>query len=123
MRRQSPLPVRQVIRTERPGGSAFVQPFPPPVAAYLQRQLRLASWRLPADHSHNGDMRAIVAALAALGGLVIRDDGCGFDPAGPSEQDYAARHPDDPYIRINDAPKLERLRRSFPKLYRERTAD
>ena len=28
MQRQSPLPVRQVIRTERPGGSAFVQLFP-----------------------------------------------------------------------------------------------
>jgi len=28
-------------------------------------------------------MRAIVAALAALGGLVIRDDGCGFDPGRP----------------------------------------
>ena len=71
MRRHSPLPVRQVIRTERPGGSAFVRLFPPPVAAYLQRQLRLASWRLRADHSHNGDMRAIIAALAALGGGVI----------------------------------------------------
>ncbi len=32
MQRQSPLPVRQVIRTERPGGSAFVHLFPPPVA-------------------------------------------------------------------------------------------
>ena len=31
MRRQSPLPVRQVIRTERPGGSAFVQLFRPMV--------------------------------------------------------------------------------------------
>jgi hypothetical protein len=29
VRRQSPLPVRQVIRTERPGGSAFVHLFPP----------------------------------------------------------------------------------------------
>ena len=28
MRRRSPLPVRQVIRTERPGGSAFVPLFP-----------------------------------------------------------------------------------------------
>ena len=71
MRRQPPLPVRQVIRTERPGGSAFVHLFPPRVAAYLQRQLRLASWRFPADHSHKGGMRAIVAALAALEGGVI----------------------------------------------------
>ena len=31
MQRQSPLPVRQVERTERPGGSGFVQLFPPMV--------------------------------------------------------------------------------------------
>jgi peptide-methionine (S)-S-oxide reductase len=41
-----------------------------------------------------------------------------FRIAEPVQQDYAARHPDDPYIVVNDAPKLERLRRDFPTLYR-----
>jgi peptide-methionine (S)-S-oxide reductase len=45
-----------------------------------------------------------------------------FRVAEAFHQDYAARHPNDPYIVINDLPKLERLRRSFPKLYREQRA-
>ena len=32
-------------------------------------------------------------------------------------QDYAALHPDDSYIVINDLPKVANLRRQFPKLY------
>lgn len=32
-------------------------------------------------------------------------------------QDYAARHPDDSYIVINDLPKVASLRRQFPNLY------
>ncbi len=42
-----------------------------------------------------------------------------FYLAEPYHQDYAARHPDDPYIVINDIPKLKRLRRLFPGLYRD----
>jgi len=41
-----------------------------------------------------------------------------FYPAEAYHQHYAARHPTEPYIRINDAPKLVRLRRLFPALYR-----
>ena len=35
-------------------------------------------------------------------------------------QDYAARHPDDSYIVINDLPKVASLRRQFPNLYTTR---
>jgi peptide-methionine (S)-S-oxide reductase len=35
-------------------------------------------------------------------------------------QDYAARHPNDAYIVINDLPKVEDLRRQFPNLYKTR---
>ena len=45
-----------------------------------------------------------------------------FRVAEAYHQDYAARHPDDPYIVINDLPKLEHLRRHFPRLYREQRA-
>ncbi len=43
-----------------------------------------------------------------------------FHPAEAYHQDYLVRHPTQPYIVINDAPKLEHLRRAFPALYRER---
>jgi peptide-methionine (S)-S-oxide reductase len=45
-----------------------------------------------------------------------------FREAEAFHQDYALRHPGDPYIVINDLPKLERLRREFPRLYREQRA-
>ena len=41
-----------------------------------------------------------------------------FYPAESYHQDYAAHHPNDLYIVINDAPKVERLRRDFAQLYR-----
>jgi len=44
----------------------------------------------------------------------------GFHAAEAYHQDYLVRHPTQPYIVINDAPKLEHLRREFPALYRER---
>jgi peptide-methionine (S)-S-oxide reductase len=43
-----------------------------------------------------------------------------FHPAEGYHQDYLAHHPDQPYIVINDRPKLEELRRRFPALYRAR---
>lgn len=41
----------------------------------------------------------------------------GFYPAEPYHQNYAERHPYDPYIVYNDAPKVTRLRSLFPDLY------
>lgn len=40
-----------------------------------------------------------------------------FYPAEAYHQDYAARHPDNPYIVYNDAPKIAHLRQQFPDLY------
>jgi peptide-methionine (S)-S-oxide reductase len=40
-----------------------------------------------------------------------------FYVAESYHQDYATRHPDDPYIQINDAPKVARLKAEFPELY------
>jgi peptide-methionine (S)-S-oxide reductase len=40
-----------------------------------------------------------------------------FYPAEAYHQDYAARHPDSPYIVYNDAPKVAHLRQYFPDLY------
>ena len=41
-----------------------------------------------------------------------------FYPAEFYHQNYAALHPDNPYIMINDAPKVAHLRQMFPALYR-----
>ncbi len=43
-----------------------------------------------------------------------------FHAAETYHQDYLVRHPTQPYIVINDAPKLEHLKRQFPALYRAR---
>lgn len=41
----------------------------------------------------------------------------GFYPAEDYHQHYADLHPNNPYILINDAPKVERLKQQFPELY------
>lgn len=41
-----------------------------------------------------------------------------FYPAEAHHQNYLALHPGQPYIVINDLPKLEHLRKQFPALYR-----
>ncbi len=40
-----------------------------------------------------------------------------FYPAEAYHQDYAAHHPNNPYVVYNDAPKVTHLRQSFPDLY------
>jgi peptide-methionine (S)-S-oxide reductase len=41
----------------------------------------------------------------------------GFYPAEDYHQNYATLHPDDAYIAINDAPKVENLKKNFPEWY------
>jgi peptide-methionine (S)-S-oxide reductase len=55
--------------------------------------------------------RPIVTQIAALPA---------FYSAEEYHQDYATRHPRQPYIVINDAPKVERFRKTLPALYREK---
>ncbi len=43
----------------------------------------------------------------------------GFYPAEAYHQHFLEQHPDLPYIVINDLPKLERLKKGFPSLYRD----
>jgi len=43
----------------------------------------------------------------------------GFYPAESYHQDYVKHHPDNPYIVINDLPKLANFRRLYPELYRD----
>lgn len=41
----------------------------------------------------------------------------GYYEAEPYHQDYLVHHPDQPYIVVNDLPKVENLRRQLPELY------
>jgi len=43
----------------------------------------------------------------------------GFYPAEDYHQDYARKHPDNPYILINDAPKVAHLKQQFPGVYQD----
>lgn len=43
-----------------------------------------------------------------------------FYPAEAYHQDYAEKHPFEPYILINDRPKVDNLKKSYPSLYVER---
>jgi len=45
-----------------------------------------------------------------------------FYPAEPYHQDYVYRHPFEPYIMINDRPKVEDLRKRYPEFYVEKRA-
>ena len=43
-----------------------------------------------------------------------------FYEAEAYHQDYVVQHPNEPYIRIHDLPKLANLRKQFPELYKPR---
>ena len=43
-----------------------------------------------------------------------------FHDAEAYHQDYLAQHPDEPYIVINDMPKVENLRKHLPELFKEK---
>ncbi len=43
----------------------------------------------------------------------------GFYPAEAYHQNYAVQHPNQLYIVLHDRPKVERLRRGLPELYRD----
>ncbi len=43
-----------------------------------------------------------------------------FVEAPAEQQDFAARHPSEPYIQVNDVPKIAALKGQFSSLYRER---
>ena len=58
--------------------------------------------------------RPIVTEIAPLGT---------FYPAESYHQHYMERHPYQPYILINDAPKVAHLRKAFPALYQDPPAD
>jgi peptide-methionine (S)-S-oxide reductase len=50
--------------------------------------------------------------------IATRIESGGFYPAEAYHQDYARKHPDYPYIVVNDRPKVVALQKRFPALYK-----
>jgi peptide-methionine (S)-S-oxide reductase len=50
--------------------------------------------------------------------IATRIESGGFFPAEAYHQDYARKHPMEPYILINDRPKVTALKRQYPGLFR-----
>ena len=59
---------------------------------------------LTQEHAYSSKIVTIVAPLR------------GFYPAEGYHQDFAVHNPDNPYIVINDLPKLRKLRQQFPQM-------
>jgi peptide-methionine (S)-S-oxide reductase len=73
-----------------------------------QEQRRIAEAYIDQLNRAKVFARPIVTQLVSLQG---------FYPAEAYHQDYAERHPDEPYIAINDLPKLQHLKQILPELY------
>ena len=54
--------------------------------------------------------RPIVTKLSKLGAFTVAED---------YHQNYANEHPNEPYIRFHDAPKVEALKKDFASIYKE----
>ena len=78
----------------------------------------------PSDASQAEVARAYIAQLNAAHAfdapiVTTIEPGRTFYPAEAYHQDYLTLHPDQPYIAINDLPKIAELKRLFPARYRE----
>lgn len=81
----------------------------------------------PVDAEQARVARAYVAQLDKAGVFPARivttfETGRTFYPAEDYHQDFLELHPDHPYIRYYDLPKLVALKQLFPKLYRAQAA-
>jgi peptide-methionine (S)-S-oxide reductase len=50
--------------------------------------------------------------------VVTRIENGPFYPAEGYHQDFMRKHPLHPYVVVNDRPKLAKLKRSYPQLWR-----
>jgi peptide-methionine (S)-S-oxide reductase len=62
---------------------------------------------------------SFIRQLRARGNrIVTKIENGGFYPAEAYHQDFARRHPYHPYIVVNDAPKVAKLKRAYPQLWK-----
>lgn len=73
----------------------------------------------PQDPRQKAQAQRMIAFLKGKGVRVAtRIEGGGFYPAEAYHQDYVRKHPDARYVVVNDLPKLEKLKRDYPKWWR-----
>jgi peptide-methionine (S)-S-oxide reductase len=76
----------------------------------------------PQNASQEAQARSFIAKLGQRhvykAPIATRIEHGGFFPAEAYHQDYARKHPWQPYIVINDHPKVEALRHRYPTLYK-----
>ena len=60
-----------------------------------------------------GDVHAFPTPIVTTVNMIDR-----FYPAEQYHQNFLTDHPDSPYIRVNDMPKLDALKKQFPAEYR-----
>ena len=76
----------------------------------------------PQNPSQSGQAKAFIAKLQARhvfkAPIATRIESGGFYPAEAYHQDYARKHPYEPYILVNDRPKVAALKAKYPALWR-----
>jgi len=76
----------------------------------------------PQSASQEAQAKKFIAKLTAQhvfkAPIATRIEHGGFFPAEAFHQDFARKHPDYPYIVINDRPKVVALRRQYPSLFK-----
>jgi len=79
---------------------------------YTSEAQRTATAQYIAWLQQSGTIKAkIVTEVAPLRGFYI---------AAPYHQEYATLHPNEPYIRYNDLPKIAQLKERYPQLWSDR---
>lgn len=76
----------------------------------------------PQSPSQEAQAKGFIAKLTAQhvfkAPIATRIEHGGFFPAEAYHQDYARKHPWQPYIVINDRPKVAALKRQYPSLFK-----
>ncbi len=84
---------------------------------------RYRSAIFPQDGAQRQAAQRHIAQLRASGRfarpIATRLESGAFKVAGPEHQDYVRKHPTARYVVVNDLPKLAKLKRSYPILWRE----
>ena len=73
----------------------------------------------PQNASQKALAASFIQQLRARGNhIATKIESGGFYPAEAYHQDFARRHPNYPYIVINDAPKVAKLKRVYPQYWK-----
>jgi peptide-methionine (S)-S-oxide reductase len=83
---------------------------------------RYRSAIFPRDKSQRQAAETLLVRLRATNRypkpIVTRIETGAFTPAPPAEQNFVQKHPNSTYVVVNDLPKLDALKRTYPQLWR-----